>query len=1726
MMHAEAPESAAANEQRPLKYRLNRGLLIWTLIVLAVVAGGSYGARRFFMVRNAGLFLEQAEKAETDGELQRAAQFYSHYLLMTRENADTPQWTKKRADVLMKLGGVLEQLEMTPGNAQRIALSYEEALRLNPELDDARRRLIPLLTRMRRFTGALHHVSHLEDLLTKAAGQRPLEPAEQAELAELKFRAARCQELMGDVTQAQKNYLAAIHRQPQQLAPYLGLARVWASEHQATDFSTGENDWPELRALKDSIPRGGAKPTQSAVTLLLDRMVEAHPGVAADAARAEFLLSLKLVSDASPVSSTAAELKAAEVLKDADADEDGVLSGRERWHAAAPTLADADGDGRVTAAELAERHREGDRLARRRAASSTLKSLAAAGTEDLRSTHCQVLLSYVGVTLDEAAAAPQLKPETRQEMIDELRQLIRQASEQDPEEARYQLLLAEFELRSAAPEEPPAQAVERIAQAEASLRRGLALMEKRPYIPLPDEWQSPLGYVNPAVTQLQLYYALGQLLVSKAALDPATAEGSLAEVQRIVAELRRVDADIRLPFILEFRMAMLRPERAPLLEMAKVLRKDVGTSTLMARDAASMLGGLYVSLGDPGAALDVYQRQLKADPGWLAGRIALAEVLVGMDKPTEAIPIYESVLGAPGVAQRLALVLMLTEARRPPHVRDWPRVDTVLSLAESSAEDPAELVPLRAEFLGLHAATLYRRAFDEKNPNLQDEARRLLQTAEERLRTALQAEPDRLVLWTALASTVLRRDDRPLTERLEQLSALLSEARENVGPHAELCLLELNAAKLRSPDSGRETAERLVTELDNLPEEGRLRLALALSQSFVEAGQLDESRRLLYRQAVALPNDLDLHRTVSQALLQDFQPDDAEWQQQWTATLERIEALEGTPQGYVMLAKAQRLVTQIGLLRSSAGNQPLSVEAQRAMEQDLKSARDMLAIARRTRPHVAAIRRVQGFLEELTGEQSRRPAAIEAYQQAMDLGDRSQAVVGRLVTLYLESGRSDEADRLLARIAAEQADALSGNLGRLAFQTALQRREYDQAVEAITRVAERTDSDRDRLTAALIRFARGERDEGILRPLRKAAYELSPQAPEAWMLLVLYYVRGDEWDAAKLTVRDAAERLKEPTARNLMAVARLHELLAMNAAPSQDQHWQAATSLYEQAQQEHPTDAEVLFRLTEHYLQTNAVAQAVKQLGELLEPTRAVPVQVREWARRQRASLQARSGRYEDARSALDELESLRTSSGDQSVANLREQLKLLLRMPSDEALSRQAVLLKELDAKESLRPEDRLLYATVLVRLNRWDDARGQFRTLLDAQPEWTLARIEYSRALLQQAAANPELLEAATRELNLIQGVEPRSWRSVSLQARLLAAQGKTEDAARLVAAFATERFEARNKDRFALALKQENARDLFRIVLAASPQTERAAMAKSLNAVIALWQAGKFAEASQRLSSEPVADEVETLLLTDLLECARTVEPWNPSAAEKLFEQSLAAGDGPDAPRELARFLIVSNRMDDAIRVCEGHWDRITPLGMGFLMSLVVRDGREPPAAVLQQWHDRLMAQAEELPSSERGLLYLHLGNFANEQGRFDDAIVAYRRANVSAGVRFDSLNNFAFLSARTGRELDAAAEAIATALQMAGPRPDLLDTKAAVLIAQGRFDEARNVLQPLIAKRDDAALRFRLAECYFRQNEAALAAETLESALRKGLTEKDLHPLDQKLLQEMQVGPTAP
>jgi Tfp pilus assembly protein PilF len=157
------------------------------------------------------------------------------------------------------------------------------------------------------------------------------------------------------------------------------------------------------------------------------------------------------------------------------------------------------------------------------------------------------------------------------------------------------------------------------------------------------------------------------------------------------------------------------------------------------------------------------------------------------------------------------------------------------------------------------------------------------------------------------------------------------------------------------------------------------------------------------------------------------------------------------------------------------------------------------------------------------------------------------------------------------------------------------------------------------------------------------------------------------------------------------------------------------------------------------------------------------------------------------------------------------------------------------------------------------------------------------------------------------------------------------------------------------------------------------------------------------------------------------------------------------------------------------------------------------------------ERLMREALTAAPRSTGLLFA-LAGLEDLRGRFEEAEGYYRRVIVADGNDVRALNNLAWLLALRGRKGAEALPLIQRAIDVYGPRPDLLDTRALVYLALERPDRARVDLKAAIADTPTATRYLHLARVCQMTDDADGAAAALKEAKALGLRRSQLHPVE--------------
>jgi tetratricopeptide (TPR) repeat protein len=231
-----------------------------------------------------------------------------------------------------------------------------------------------------------------------------------------------------------------------------------------------------------------------------------------------------------------------------------------------------------------------------------------------------------------------------------------------------------------------------------------------------------------------------------------------------------------------------------------------------------------------------------------------------------------------------------------------------------------------------------------------------------------------------------------------------------------------------------------------------------------------------------------------------------------------------------------------------------------------------------------------------------------------------------------------------------------------------------------------------------------------------------------------------------------------------------------------------------------------------------------------------------------------------------------------------------------------------------------------------------------------------------------------------------------------------------------------------------------------------------------------------------------------------------------AEVLLKRYVAEAQAsnPRAPLELAMFYGRRNRVVEALPICESISASVpvSEVADVVVTVLYLAKSRSPEdIARAYQWVEAMAAKTPGQP------LFRQLGDIRNLQEDYAAAIDLYRRAIAANPKDAQSLNNLAFLLSALEKKHDEALKLIEQARRAAGPdNPNLLDTKAIILLNKGEFVAARQPLERILAVTPNAVAYFHLAQVEDAAERDLEARVAWKHAADLGFKRDDLHPLE--------------
>ncbi len=239
-----------------------------------------------------------------------------------------------------------------------------------------------------------------------------------------------------------------------------------------------------------------------------------------------------------------------------------------------------------------------------------------------------------------------------------------------------------------------------------------------------------------------------------------------------------------------------------------------------------------------------------------------------------------------------------------------------------------------------------------------------------------------------------------------------------------------------------------------------------------------------------------------------------------------------------------------------------------------------------------------------------------------------------------------------------------------------------------------------------------------------------------------------------------------------------------------------------------------------------------------------------------------------------------------------------------------------------------------------------------------------------------------------------------------------------------------------------------------------------------------------------------------LTEALGYPDDAEPHYRGAARLLAEK----GAGPQFT--LAQFLGRRGKTAEALELCAKLRGKVPDVNIGEAAVNILREGKPTPeqTRLVISW----MQEAKKKHPKE-DFFDLVLANIDDLTGDSAAAIAAYRAVLSRDPGNLLAINNLAVLLAFKG-QADEALASINKAIDLAGPQPDLLDTKGIVLTAKGDYRKAVETLEEAVQMAPDPATQARLAVALFRADEPRQAGEALKAAKAAGFQPSGLHPLE--------------
>ncbi|MCS7239290.1 MAG: tetratricopeptide repeat protein [Thermoguttaceae bacterium] len=731
-------------------------------------------------------------------------------------------------------------------------------------------------------------------------------------------------------------------------------------------------------------------------------------------------------------------------------------------------------------------------------------------------------------------------------------------------------------------------------------------------------------------------------------------------------------------------------------------------------------------------------------------------------------------------------------------------------------------------------------------------------------------------------------------------------------------------------------------------------------------------------------------------------------------------------------------------------------------------ARNLLMQAAALRP---AWSRVPLLLAEIAERQNDPEQALGYYQRAFDLGEDNPRVIRRLLQLLYERQRYTEADRVLRRLEELRAP-FTGELVRLASEISLRLQEFDRALELARQSAAASNDYQDRVWLGQVLAILGLRARAEGRTAQadamiadaerehRIALQLNPQAVDAWVALVRFYGVTGQAEKAQQALAEAQSTLVKGLGP--LALAHCYTLLG---------RFEDAEKVYQEALAGDPTNPAVIRAAGEFYLLVGKTDLAAEQLEKLVGGSKEQGDTDIRWARRTLAFVLSRRGDYRSIARGLTVLEP-NLHESVVTPADRRVQALLLAQHPQRKMREQAQRILESLIEKADVsQPADRYVLARLYLASGDVQKAVQQMRTLLAGRAD----NPEYVAFYVRLLLARDDLAEAEIWGRRL-ETIAPKSFETVDILAEIHARRGRIQEAI------------ARLNDYLA---EDESGQSQ-----GTEPQGSQLHV-----------RSGLVSASLMRLS----------LLLQEKgnPEGASALEREGESLFRK-FAAEVPPDRSADAELALASFLARRGRTQEALDLLAKWGEQATPEFLPMVLAALVTGLGEEA----KEW-DVVRETVKKARAKNVGAVPLMLveAELALLRRDYVEAERLYRELVAKEPENFIGLNNLAVTLAILRKSLDEAEQLAERALDSAGPRPEVLDTFAQVLMAKGQWREAMKVINEAIADSPLPILYLRQAQLLHASGQHGAAEKALREAEKLGLRVQALAPSDRDVYAQL-------